>query len=57
MAGGKAADFKRVGNQAVIRIDQHEAPLSKIGINLGALNGAEPKLIRFVMASFEQLLT
>jgi len=47
--------FKGVCDQANAGIDQHEAPLHEIGLELGPFNGAKPEPIGFVMTGFKLL--
>lgn len=47
--------FEGVCDQAVVRIDQHEAPLRQIGLELGAFDGAKAEPIGFLMTRFDLL--
>ena len=41
--------LERIGDESVGGIDHHEAALREIGVDLGSLDRATPKLIRFVV--------
>lgn len=45
--------LERIGDEAVGRIDEHEASLCEIGVDLGALDGATAEPIRLVMPRFD----
>ena len=45
-----------IGDEAVGRIDETEASLCEIGVDLGALDGATAEPIRLVMPRFDLFL-
>ena len=47
--------FERVGDEAVVGIDEHETALGEIGFDLGALDRATAQPICFFMAGFDLL--
>src|SRR4051812_19778712 len=44
-----------VCDQAIVRINQHEAPLGEIGFEPGTFNGTKPELIGFIVTHFNLL--
>ncbi|WP_457662552.1 hypothetical protein [Sinorhizobium medicae] len=47
--------FERVGDEAVTRIDQHEAALSELGFRLGAFDRATAQPVCFFMPGLDLL--
>jgi hypothetical protein len=49
--------FERVGDEAIIRIDEHETALGEISLNLGALDRAAAQPVCFFIPCFDLLRT
>jgi hypothetical protein len=45
--------FESVGDQAIARIDHHEAALCEIRVDLRPLDGSTPKLVGLVVSGFD----
>ena len=49
--------FERVGDEAIVGVDQHEAALGEIGFDLGAFDRAAAQPVGFFLARLDSLRT